>query len=117
VKHFVSIEEVSPLVRSGEHGGIGFIAFRRMLTKVDFAAPIDFVDYTIIPPKSTIGRHEHEGNEELYFVASGSPIVRVQGVERRAEVGSVAVVRSGEWHELINDSEEPVAIFVVQVSQ
>src|SRR5207302_10575143 len=43
----------------------------RLLTASDFTAPIDFVDFTVIPPGSTIGAHQHEGNEEIYFIAAG----------------------------------------------
>ena len=97
------------------HGGTGPIEFRRLLTQSDFETPIDFVDYTIIPPGSTIGVHEHNGNEEIYFVVSGKPRINVDGQERRVERGSIAVVRSGQMHRLVNDTDENVAIFVIQV--
>jgi quercetin dioxygenase-like cupin family protein len=42
--------------------------------------------------------------------------VRVDGFERRLQRGDVAVVRSGQWHELVNDTSSSVEIFVIQVS-
>jgi mannose-6-phosphate isomerase-like protein (cupin superfamily) len=115
MRHFVSIEEVNPQTLKGNHGGMGPIEFRRLLAQSDFETHIDFVDYTVIPPGSTIGLHEHNGNEEIYFIVTGKPRISVNGQERRLERGSIAVVRSGQTHQLVNDTNENVAIFVIQV--
>lgn len=112
---FVSVTDVESVERSGEHGGCGTITFRRLLDTNSFQAPIDFVDFTIVPPGSSIGRHAHHGNEELYFVAAGTPLMRVSGRQHRVSPGTVAVVPNGGWHELINDTSENVEILVVQV--
>ena len=112
---FVSLTDVEPVERSGEHGGSGPITFRRLLDARGFQAPVDFVDFTVVPPGSTIGRHTHVGSEELYFVASGNPLMRVSGREERLSRGSVTVVHHEGWHELINDTSENVEILVVQV--
>jgi mannose-6-phosphate isomerase-like protein (cupin superfamily) len=82
---------------------------------VDFDAPIDFVDFTIIPPGSSIGWHGHEGNEEVYFIAAGNPLVKVMNEQRRLSRGDIAVVRSEQSHELTNDTPEDVQILVFQV--
>lgn len=116
MRRFVSIGEVPPVHRSEEHGGRGPIVFRRLLAGDDFATKIDFVDITTIPPGSTIGRHQHVDNEELYYIIAGTPLMRVDDEECRVGPGSVAVVRSGGTHELVNDTADPVQIFVFQVA-
>jgi quercetin dioxygenase-like cupin family protein len=112
---FVTLSSVEPITRYNEHLGSGSILFRQLLSSGDFQSPVNFVDYTIIPPGSTIGRHEHVGNEEMYFIASGTPLVRVNGEAMRLEKGNVTVVRSGEWHELVNDTDRDVEILVIEV--
>lgn len=112
---FTGTREIKGTVRDREHGGTGVLTFRRLLTSTDFASAIDFVDYTSIPPGSTIGLHRHDGNEELYLIVSGTPVVRVETTVRRLQKGDVAVVRSGESHELENDTQHDVEMFVVQV--
>lgn len=115
MREFVSLEDVRSQMVNGNHGGAGAIEFRRLLEQSEFEAPIDFVDYTIIPPGSAIGSHEHTGNEEIYFVVAGKPRIRIGTCERRLQRGSIAVVRSGQTHQLINDTDEPATIFVIQV--
>jgi quercetin dioxygenase-like cupin family protein len=115
MRAFVSTLETTATHRSREHGGEGPIAFRRLMQSEDFVSNIDFVDTTVIPPQSTIGWHEHVGSEELYYVVRGTPRVRVNNEERRLREGDVAVVRSGQSHELINDTADDVQILVVQV--
>jgi mannose-6-phosphate isomerase-like protein (cupin superfamily) len=115
MKKFVSPEEVAAIHRSAEHGGVGPIVFRRLMASEQFESKIDFLDLTVIPPNSTIGRHDHTGNEELYFIVSGTPLMRVDGIERRLRRADVTLVRSGGWHELVNDTRDDVEIFVVQV--
>ena len=110
-----SVSATPPITRTREHEGSGSIMFRRLLDSAEFEAPIDFVDFTIIPPGSVIGRHRHDGNEEMYFVISGTPLVRVDECEARLEKGSLSVVRNGQSHELVNDTAGNVEILVVQV--
>lgn len=117
MRRFTSIDEVPPIRREREHDGVGPIVFRRMLSADAFTTNVDFVDVTTIPPGSTIGRHYHRGNDELYFIVAGAPLMRVQGEERRLARGAIAVVHSDGWHELLNDTADPVEILVVQVRQ
>jgi len=112
---FSEIEDNPAEKLERNHGGFGPILFRRLMTAADFLAPVDFVDYTIIPSGSTIGKHEHQGNDEVYFVASGAPLIKVGDEERRVERGSITVVHSGQSHQLVNDTRDDVEIFVIQV--
>lgn len=117
MRRFVEITEIAPQKVERNHDGEGPIQFRRLLTGADFMAPVDFVDFTVIPPGSTIGLHEHSGNEEIYFIAKGKPRVMVEGEERRLKPGSIAVVHSGQCHRLINDCRDDVEILVIQIRQ
>jgi mannose-6-phosphate isomerase-like protein (cupin superfamily) len=113
---FGRVGDAQVITRSQEHGGIGQVQFRRIFADDVFQSPIDFVDFTTIPAGATIGCHEHHGNEELYYVARGRPTVILNGEKRRLEQGCFTIVRDGECHELINDSDGDVDILVIQVS-
>lgn len=111
---FTTLDMKAVQRREAEHDGSGPIAFRRLMDESQFASALDFVDYTVIPAGSSIGRHLHIGSEEFYFVVNGFPLINVNGRERRSEPGTLAIVRSGEWHSLINDTKSDVTILVVQ---
>jgi mannose-6-phosphate isomerase-like protein (cupin superfamily) len=112
---FICVADVPAILRTADHGGNGAISFRRLLSEEAFASAIDFVDLSIVPAGCTIGQHSHHDSEELYFIVSGTPLVTIDGRSRRLARGDLSVVRSGQWHDLINDTAEPVEIFVVQV--
>lgn len=112
---FGLIDHVPAVHRLREHDGFGPIAFRRMFDASAFSSPIDFVDVTVVPPGSTIGKHAHLGTEEIYIILAGTPIVEVDGDARRLAPGDVSVVRSGSSHSLVNDTDANVRIGVVQV--
>ena len=117
MKSFISTHEQRPTTVYSDHGGIGSIEFRRLLEAHDFLSNVDFVDVSVIPPGCTFGPHKHVDNEELYCILRGEPLVRVDGFEQRLTRGDIAVVRSGQWHELVNDTQDEVEIFVIQVRQ
>ncbi len=115
MRTFLSTVEVDPIKRSNEHGGQGLIEWRRLLSAEQFASKIDFVDVTVVPPGSSIGRHQHINTEELYYVVAGEPLVRVDAAEQRLGSGDISIVRSGQHHQLVNDTLEPVRILVIQI--
>ncbi|HKE37318.1 MAG TPA: cupin domain-containing protein [Candidatus Baltobacteraceae bacterium] len=114
MKAFVATSELTPINRSEEHGGEGPIRFLRLLGSGEFESALDFVDFTTVPPGSSIGRHVHEATEEIYYVVSGSPLIAVEGERRRLSAHDVAIVRNGQSHELQNDTPSDVTILVVQ---
>ena len=99
--------------RTVAHDGAGEIIFRRVLEK-EFASGINFLDYTIMPPKTEIGYHQHVGTEEVYVVISGSGIMKINGLEKRVGANDVIVASDGDWHGLLNDTEEETVILVFE---
>ena len=112
---FNSVAETQAQLRMNEHDGYGPILFRRLLERPDSCSPIDFADYTIVHPGSEIGWHQHVGSEELYFIVAGTPLVRVNERQARLGPGSLSLVHDGGSHALINDTQEDVALLVVQI--
>lgn len=105
--------ELEPVVA---HGGEGKIGFCRVLAASDFEGPWNFVDYAVVPPGASIGQHRHGANEELYLVLAGEGVMRVDGQEIRVRPGHVVVNRPGGRHGLVNDGQEPLRLFVVEIA-
>lgn len=98
-----------------DHGGAGAILFRRLFNSDDWDGPIDFVDYTVVPPGSSIGIHGHEGNDEVYLIVSGRGNATMDGERHAVGPGDVLVTPSGHSHGLENDGDASLVMFVVQV--
>jgi len=80
----------------------------------EFSSGIDFLDYTVMPPRTTIGYHQHIGTEEVYVVLSGSGKITLNGMEKRVFPNDVIVAFDGDWHGLENDTEEDLTILVFE---
>lgn len=104
------------LARVRAHGGRGRIAFRRLFDRAAFAAPINFVDYAVVPPRSSIGLHRHGANEEIYLVLSGRGRMRRDDADFAVGPGSVVVNRPGGRHGLVNTGRRDLRLFVVEVA-
>ncbi|KSU60607.1 cupin [[Bacillus] enclensis] len=89
----------------------------RVFEKEDFKTKIDFIDYVIVQPDHTIGYHQHSENEEIYFILKGSSSMITGGETVKICKGDVIINECGESHGLINNSEEPMEIFIFQVSK
>lgn len=97
------------------HGGVGRIAFCRVLEAAQFASPCHFVDYAVLPPGASIGVHTHGRNEELYLVLEGTGTMHLDGQEFGVRPGSLIRNRVGGTHGLRNDGAGPLRLFVIEV--
>jgi uncharacterized cupin superfamily protein len=97
------------------HGGEGKILFNRASGPEAFRGPWNFVDYAVLPPGASIGRHTHGENEELYLVLEGEGRMHLDGRELHVRPGSVILNGPGGIHGLRNDGDVPLKLFVVEV--
>ncbi|MBK8977789.1 MAG: cupin domain-containing protein [Planctomycetes bacterium] len=97
------------------HGGDGRIGFHRAFQDSDFASPVRFIDYAVLPPGTSIGRHRHGADEEIYLVLSGVGRMYRDGENFEVGPGTVIVNRSFGEHGLRNVGEEPLRLFVVEI--
>ena len=105
-----------PLESVVAHGGEGRIGFHRLLQAADVRGPWNFVDYAVLPPGASIGRHRHGRNEELYLVLEGEGTMQLDGQSFPVRAGHVVLNRPGGEHGLVNTSQAPLRIFVVEVA-
>jgi mannose-6-phosphate isomerase-like protein (cupin superfamily) len=98
------------------HDGLGRIGFRRVLGAEAFEGPWNFVDYAVLPPGASIGRHTHGDDEELYLILDGQGTMHLDGREFPVRAGHVVLNRRGGTHGLVNDSDAPLRLFVVEVA-
>ena len=60
---------------------------------------------SVLRPGDWLGRHRHDP-AEVYFVASGTGVVHLDGVEHRVLPGTSVYVPGGALHGIVNDGDE-----------
>lgn len=99
------------------HDGCGEILFARIATQDMLSGPCNFIDFTTMPPGSSIGAHRHGAlEEEYYLILSGSGRMRC-GPEW-FDVGAGDFVRNppGGTHELRNTGAVDLNLFVFELA-
>ena len=66
-----------------------------------------------LDPGAVIGEHLHAGNEELYWILSGSGLFIEDGIETAAVPGDLLLTRQGHRHGLRNTGSEPLVFLAV----
>jgi quercetin dioxygenase-like cupin family protein len=93
------------------HGGHGAY-FRRTLLDGVPGSVFKYVRDITFPPGTVVGDHTHWGEEEIFFIISGSGVVRVDGEECTVGPGSAVLTLSGSVHGLRNEGPGDLRIFV-----
>jgi quercetin dioxygenase-like cupin family protein len=97
------------------HKGVGTLRHTSLFKGSDFNTNIRFMNYTILPPGTSIGEHKHGDNEELYIILEGQGIMTVDGETRAVSAGDVIVNKPFGTHGLSNNSDEDLKILVMEV--
>ena len=112
----VNLDEVT-LESMTAHGGVGTIRFARLVDNHPGRSGCNFVDVAVVPPGASIGRHRHEPDEEeFYLVLEGVGAMRRDGEDFAVRAGDLIRNRPGGEHELRNDGDRPLRLFVFEVA-
>ena len=97
------------------HGGAGEIQFKRVVTGGGERA-YNFLDMSIVPPGSEIGRHTHSSdNEELYIVITGRGRMQLDTQEFDVGPGHVIINGAGGTHGLRNIGDTDLRLVVIEM--
>ena len=65
-------------------------------------------NHMFLAPGNSIGEHAHEGDNEIYYILSGTGMYNDNGTMVRVNPGDATFCNSGEMHGLVNDGTEPL---------
>ncbi len=96
------------------HGGAGFILMEPLVPDEDLLGKSRLFDKITIPPMCELGHHEHEGEEETYYILSGTGMYEEDGVAYPVEPGDVFTCKDGHGHGIKNTGGEDL-VFVALI--
>ena len=98
------------------HDGEGLCPHSMVFSGDEIDAPVQFINYTIIPPGASFGLHEHGRDNEFYVVLSGSGIYSEDGKETAVEAGDIIMNALQGVHGIRNTGSEDMPLLVFEVS-
>ena len=92
----IDFNELSEITIPNMNGGEG-----KVIAKMDVNDCGRFIQ-TVIPPKSSIGPHLQETNDDINFIVSGEGIAICDDFEEILKAGTCHVCPKGSTHSIIN---------------
>ncbi len=97
------------------HLGAGKILNRRPWVDGNFSTTFKRIGHCVLPPGTSIGYHQHNAIEEVYYVMSGTGLMTVNDKTWEVGPGDAAACTLGDSHGIYNNTDEDLDIFVLQV--
>jgi len=120
---FMTMRLDRELLKSMEslHGGAGTVLYRRALSPEVFRTNWAYVDHLLLPSGTTLGKHRHQGVEEVLYVMAGSGTFHL-GMGDREETapvseGDAVPVLLGEVHSVAAGTESSLELMVIGVAR
>lgn len=92
-----NIKNIKEYVQSA-HGGKGKIKMRFSFEKQKGMGMWNFFAYAELPKGSTVGYHQHLGNDEWYFILNGEAEITIDGSEVKIKRGDCVLTKDGSFH-------------------
>ncbi|MGH9897385.1 MAG: cupin domain-containing protein [Pyrinomonadaceae bacterium] len=67
----------------------------------------------ILPPGAEVGLHHHELTEEVYYILSGSGLMKVGEEVREVKIGDAIFIPRQYLHSLRNTGQEPMRLLLI----
>jgi len=62
----------------------------------------------ILTPGNSIGEHYHTGDNEYFYILSGTGLYNDNGNVVRVQAGDTAICYDGQYHSMVNDGDAPL---------
>ena len=102
------------------NGGRGAVLYRRALGPEIFATNWSYVDHLVLPPGTSVGKHRHDGVEEIYYVMGGKGKAYVGDETAPIHRGDAVPITlrdaGGEVHWFESDGTEELEFMLIGIA-
>lgn len=101
-------------VVEGLRGGKGSVEFHHIVSQEELNGHGTMYAMLRIKPHSSIGRHQHVGNTEPYYILQGQGIFEDNdGTRTEVGAGDVCVIAVNESHSIENPTDEDLDLMAL----
>lgn len=98
------------------YDGKGTALYRRALEPTVFRTNWSYADHVILPPGASVGRHYHQGVEELHYVIKGAGKLTVDDEEAPFGKDDTLFIQYGQVHSIENTGTEDMELLIIGVA-
>ena len=99
--------------RAAMRGGAGSVTFRHLFKKDEIAAKTRLCAALTLPPGASIGAHQHDGEDEVYYILKGVGLLDDGKTRTTVSVGDAVLTGRGESHAIANAGDSDLEIMAV----
>ncbi len=107
------MEQMKKEIREKMRGGNGSIEILHILEKEEMKGKVRMFARVTLNPGSSIGEHDHVGEEEAYYILKGTAQVNDNGILKTVHAGDVILTGDGAYHAIENTGDEPLEFMAV----
>ena len=102
-------EEIRPRMRGGE----GEVKIHHLFEPGEYRGHVRLMARIVLEPGCSIGPHEHQEEEELFYVLRGKARLTEDGTDYELKPNDAALTGGGRSHALANIGDEPLEVLAV----
>ena len=87
---------------------------RILLDKIQ--GKVNLIQEVIISPLGDIPLHKHKSTDEIFYIISGSPIIKIEDRKKELYPGDIITVEKEINHGFINESKNEVKLICLKIN-
>ena len=107
-------EQMLKELRAGMRGGTGTVTIKHLFQPEDIRGKARLIAEITLPAGASIGFHQHDQEEEIFYFISGQGRVDDHGTLKDVKAGDALITGGGNGHAVANTVPEPL-IFVAVI--
>ncbi|HEX3045176.1 MAG TPA: cupin domain-containing protein [Bacillota bacterium] len=105
--------EMAVEYRERMRGGNGTIVIKNLFKQGELKGKARLVAEITIPPGGSIGFHQHDQEEEIFYFLSGQGRVTDQEVVKEVTAGDAMLTGGGNGHAVENTGTDPLVLIAI----
>ncbi len=105
--------EMERELRERMRDGNGTVTIKHLFQQTELGGKARMVAEITLPPGASIGFHQHDGEEELFYFISGHGRLNEDGRWQDVKAGDASLTPGGHGHAIENNGSEPLVLVAV----